>query len=289
MNKINRFLKTLMFFSVCFLTMYTHVSADTGPKPSVIIDIKGLEGETYYVTLLSDSSSTGPWYVGGQDYLDRPDIFQRFSDYQDADGYYFIGFYDDCSGTDSFQWDYYPPKNFKILLYLPEYDTFLVSRPCERYAFDSYYEVSLSGSSDSQTDFSASLIQVRRNYDYLSEVFSFVIRVILTIAVELLTALLFGYRMKNQFLLIAKVNFITQLLLNVILNRVNYESGFQIFVLSYGLMEIFVTAIEAGIYSHAACLTDSGRRRKAVFYAVTANVVSFVSGLYLASVIPAFF
>ena len=34
--------------------------ADTGPKPSVRITFTGLEGESYYGTLLSERSSTGP-------------------------------------------------------------------------------------------------------------------------------------------------------------------------------------------------------------------------------------
>lgn len=39
------------------------VNADIGPKPSVVISFKGLEGETYYATLLSKAESTGPYSV----------------------------------------------------------------------------------------------------------------------------------------------------------------------------------------------------------------------------------
>ena len=37
------------------------VFADTGPKPSVVVDFEGMEGEIYYVTLLAKESSTGPY------------------------------------------------------------------------------------------------------------------------------------------------------------------------------------------------------------------------------------
>ena len=130
--------------------MITH--ADTGPKPSVVIDFKGLENQTYFITLLSSTESTGPfsaikngnstrYQLGDKNY----DIFLKFAAYSDEDRFYFLQFFEDSSQTQQFKWGYYPPQTFKILLYFPAMDSFIVSAECyERYAFDSYFTVSVS-------------------------------------------------------------------------------------------------------------------------------------------------
>ena len=52
MKKVYKLMFPILLLVFIFpLTAY----ADTGPKPSVVIDIKGLEDEDYYVTLLSES------------------------------------------------------------------------------------------------------------------------------------------------------------------------------------------------------------------------------------------
>lgn len=131
-----------------------------GPKPSVVIDFKGLEDENYYVTLLSKTDSTGPYSAitkgpgytmyesGDEDY----DVFLKFAGYEDGDGYYFLQYFKNCGDSHRFAWTYYPPVNFKILVYFPDYDAFAVSAEAyERYAFDSYYSVSVSGAPETVT------------------------------------------------------------------------------------------------------------------------------------------
>lgn len=70
------------------------VNLSIGPKPSVVIDFKGLENEKYYVTLLSEVSSTGPhsaidehrnnqrYHKGDEGYK----IWEKFASYKDKDG-----------------------------------------------------------------------------------------------------------------------------------------------------------------------------------------------------------
>ena len=76
---------------------------------------------------------------------------------------------------------------------------------------------------------------------------SLCIRITLTILIEILIALFFGFRSKKQLCIITIVNCITQILLNVILNIINYYSGLYAFRLFYALGEILVFAIEAVI------------------------------------------
>ena len=130
---------------VLLMAMPITASADMGPKPSVRIEFTGIEGETYYGTLLSLRDSTGPAsaWNGNPDYAnyhpgeDGYDIWLKFVEYQDTDGYFFLQWFWDCSENNQLNWTYYPPTSFKILLYFPETDTFYVSPVYERYAFDS--------------------------------------------------------------------------------------------------------------------------------------------------------
>ena len=287
-HKVFAFIMCLMLV----MAMTIPASADIGPKPSVQIEFTGMEGQTYYGTLLSMYESTGPASVwdGNPEHADyQPgeegyDIWLKFLEYQDADGYYFLQWWWDCSETNQLNWTYYPPTPFKILLYFPETDTFYVSPVYERYAFDSYFTVDMS-------DLDADPMVADKSYDYTWEIISLAARIILTIALELAIALLFGYREKKVLGFLAIVNAVTQVGLNVALNIINYNSGSMIFTFNYVLLEILVFAIEAIAY--AVLLKKlSGKEQKpvkAVGYALVANAASFGFGLWLAHVIPGIF
>lgn len=297
--------KKILSFLVCLILLLVvfpaPVLADIGPKPSVVVNFDGVEGRNYYVTLLSRDPSTGPYSVlepgRDEDYHEGyPDysVYRKFVEYQDTDGYYFLQYFDDCSETHQFTWGYYPPADFKILIYFADTDSFAVSaEPYERYAFDSYFNVQMEGSDifsvvapDGVASFRAT-----KSYDYKGQIFSLVARVVLTIVVELLIALLFAFRKKRQILFIICVNVVTQVALNVALNAITYRQGPLVPVATYIVLELCVFAVEAVLY--AVCLQKfSGEpvpKGKAVAYALVANAVSFVMGLGLAHIVPGIF
>lgn len=298
-------MKRLVSVLLCVLTVLLMLpltaSADIGPKPSVVIDFNGLEGESYYATLLSRTKSTGPYsalnesnrgYAHYQEGDDGYDIFLKFADYKDAEGFYFLQFFNDCSVTQQFSWNYYPPQEFKILLYFPETDRFIASDQIyERYAFDSYYTAEVSGASLLAAEQRDSGIVAVKSYDYTDEIISLFARIVLTILIELGIALLFGFREKKQFLFIVLVNLVTQIALNTALNVINYYSGQMAFFIFYVLLEIAVFVVEAILYSWY--LKKYSQKRvshwKPWVYALTANSASFVLGWELAYWIPGIF
>ena len=189
---------SLLICLILVLNLPVTAKADIGPKPSVRITFTGIEGETYYGTLLSERRSTGPAtaWDGYEEYCDwKPEnekpIWEKFIAYEDADGYYFLQEWWDCSESNQLSWTYYPPNPFKILLYFPETDTFYVSGIYERYAFDSYFTVDLS-------DYDTTPISAEKSYDFTWELISLAARIVLTIALELAIALFFGYREKRH-------------------------------------------------------------------------------------------
>ncbi|HNZ82968.1 MAG TPA: hypothetical protein PLL21_04285 [Sedimentibacter sp.] len=295
--------KKFLIVLLCIAAMFAFIPplayGDVGPKPSVIVNFEGLQGKTYYTTLLSETSSTGPYSAVGRFEGDRRysedeedyEIWNKFVDYQDEDGYYFLQYFSDCTETQEFKWTYYPPQKFKILLYFPELDSFAVSDVYERYAFASYYTVDAENMELTPLKVHEG-ITAEKSYNFTREIISLFLRIIATIAIEILVALLFGYRAKKQLRIILITNIATQTILNIMLNTVNYYYGGLAFLLSYILAEIVVFLIEAGVY--ASFLTKDGtgrltRKSYSVLYAFVANVVSFYLGFQIARLIPGIF
>lgn len=283
--------KTLLAFLAClFAAVFVlplTVSADMGPKPSVTVTVEGADGRDFYGTLLSERRSTGPQsaydperdgpsYQYSEGYGDE-EVFRQFIEYEDPDGYYFLQICWPCEGTDTFAWTYYPPQRFKILLYFPDTGEFVSSGVCERYAFDSYFTASLTGEG----------LAVRSSYDYRWEIFSLLARILLTIAAELLVALLFRFRGKRTYRILIWVNVVTQVLLNVGLNLINYYGGQLAFTVFYVLLELAVFVAEGILFT--LLLRKGQKAWKLWLYALAANACSFALGLALAHWIPGIF
>lgn len=365
--------------------------ADTGPKPSVVIDLVGLDGRECYATLLSEDDSYGPnraWREGEEMYAyheDDPEIWRKFVDYKDTDGYYFLQQFWNCTETKGFKWGYYPPDPFKLLLYFPETDTFAVTPVYEQYAFDSYYTVDVSkigekstleaatqassnelksdtaenlpgafepttqvsstplkndtattvdklledtpedlpgvfepeteicsyplkedmesirestqqGSTESSTvpeelhSVKDVLLHAEPNYDYKWEIISLIARIVITLALEIAVAFVFGLGKKNLLGFITVTNVITQVLLNLILFSVDINHGSMAFTAYYVFLEICVFAVEAVAYSlYIKKKQLDISKKKVILYALVANVLSFGAGLGLAHIIPGIF
>ena len=226
--------------------------------------------------------------------LDRS-IWKAFVDYKDSDGYYFLQRGWTVSETGEIAWTYYPPENFKILLYYPETETFVSSGSYERYAFDTYYTVDMEGVRIGSVEYNENLstnerINAYRSYNYRKELLSLAVRILLTIAIEMAVALLFGFRQKKQLQILALVNITTQLLLNLLLNIIHYNAGPLAFITSYVFFEVIVFVLEAGLYCRL--LKKVSERKENwyyVLYSFVANSASFWVGYYLATVLPGIF
>ena len=137
--------------------------------------------------------------------------------YQDADGFYFLGQMWKVGTDGELVWSYFPPQTFKVLLYYPESGRFAVSGKCEQYAFDSYFTIDMAGGADEhggsgwkrQSPGCAAVVPIGEEILLLS------VRFLLTVAVEIAVALLFGIRGKKAVALLLAVNAVTQVLLNL--------------------------------------------------------------------------
>ncbi len=315
---MKRCFKALTGAVLCTMLMFiflpVSVNADFGPKASAHIKFENMGDELCYGTLLSENRSTGPYsawdgkddgiyyekdgeYKNGSEWSEEElKIWRAFAEYEDTDGYFFLQVVWSVSESKGIDWDYYPPTNFKILLYYPETGRFAVSNICERYAFDTYYKVEMSGVDIGSAEYNEELsgnerIEAYRNYQLKHEIISLVARIVITIIIETCVALLFGFRKKRALMYITLINTVTQIVLNVLLNLINFGYGQMAFVFGYILLEIVVFAIEAAAYFMLRSrLTE--KEKPCLFYVLysfVANAVSFAAGLVAANIFPGIF
>ena len=306
----SQILAVLLYLVLVAMAFPITANADMGPKPSVRIRFENMGDALCYGTLLSERESTGPASVWdgteeharideeeypGSNYLVR-EVWEAFVAYQDPDGYYFLQEGWMVSETKEIAWTYYPPSRFKILLYYPETGTFVSSGIYERYAFDTYYTVDMNGVNIGSVGYDEDLntntrIEAYRSYDYQQEILSLIARIVLTIAIEMMVALLFGFRNKKQLRILVIINLITQIVLNVSLNMIRYNSGPWAFTANYVLLEIAVFAMEAVLY--CKILKKASEPQKKNWYYVTysfvANAISFGAGFFLVRILPGVF
>ncbi len=273
------------------MVLPTYIYSDAGPKPSVTIDIHGLEGQTYYTTLLSRDKHLGPYSIYDEEYPEEAwyhegegdyPIYKKFIDYTPPEGYYFLQFFQNTSQSHRLNWTYFPPNEYKVLIYIPQGERFIVSSEgYSNYAFATRYIATVEGDN----------IVLTKGYRVVKEVFSLIGRIILTILVEVGVAWLFKIRQKKLIRLIVIVNVVTQILLNVLLNLTSFYLGKLLAVILLLLLEMVVFTIEATIYGLTFKRLSHGEIKgyRGVVYALVANGASLLVGIILAFILPGMF
>ena len=277
------------------------VSADAGPKPSVVVALEGLEGRTCWGTLLSQQEGTGPYgRFYEEEAAEDPEEDRALHallplERMGSEGFHLLNFVKDCSDGE-FSWTYYPPHTYKIALWFPEEDALAVSGVYHRYAFDSYYRLDLSGvelTPGGIVDLEAARLQ--RDYPYGASLLALAGRVALTLGAELLLALAFGLRTRQALKWVAVVNLATQLGLNLALELFTYCNGalegmMAILALPvYLAAEAVVTLVELRIYRRKLLGERGASGRRITAYTWTANLCSFLAGVLLSFQLPALF
>lgn len=263
--------------------------ADMGPKPSVEVQTAGLDQDCW-VTLLAEQTVIGPWNLPG---AAMPDWFEpeeqpaweAFAAYGDPDGYHFLQWQARVADASPATWSYMAPKHFKILFWFPQSGGFAVTEALDRYAYAAVYRVDFSGVDPAAGE--VQTVTAQRNYDYGGEALGLAARFALTLAVELLIALPFGYLKRPYLRALLAANLATQLALNLALNLTAYCSGSLAMWLLYPLLELAVFAVEAVVFRLA--FKKAAGKGHPVLYAFAANAVSYALGLWLGNVVPALF
>ena len=284
--------KRLISLLACFalaLAVPFAAFADIGPKPEVAVQTTGLSGDCW-VTLLAEETVIGPWHetekgtVAAVEPEEAP-VLDAFDAFKDPDGYHFLQWFDRVQDASPATWSYMAPKHFKILFWFPESGSYAVTEKLDRYAYSAVYRVDFSGFDPAAGE--VQTVAAQKNYDYAGEALGLAARFVLTLAVELLIALPFGYLRRQHLRVLLVTNLATQLALNLALNLTCYFSGSLAMWLLYPLLELAVFAVEAVVF-RLAFKPEAGKGHP-VLYAFAANAASYAFGLWLGNLAPALF
>ena len=270
----------------------TVVHADMGPKPSTEITFKGLGEGTYYVSIFGNDSRYGPngplitdivsgstsIYGNIEEYKkhfsDYPEeIIDRFIQYTEGEYCFWGHLYKVTSEDNKISWSYYAPDDFIVVVITPE-GKLIASEPMQRSVIAGYYKCTLDGDT----------LQIRSNYNWGRERLRLLVRVAATILIELLIALVFGYRDREAIAIIVRTNIITQLILNLGVSLINYLLGILGAYLIMIVMEIIVFIIEGVVYSRKL----PGKKGIAWIYALVANAASWFIGSQILMIMSAY-
>ena len=292
---IRNILRRISMVLILMAALGIYAFADFGPKPSVVVEFENAGDQEYYVTLVAKENKLGSPYSRITDEDEQHDVnidvWNRFMHYEDPDGMVFAGNVQKLTGDGAYVWGYYPPSEFRVLIYFPDTDSFVESSEIlEQYAFDSYYQMDFNDLPENWND-AVAAIPVTRKYNLLWQITAFLLRLAVTVAVECLLAVLFGFRGKRQMLLVLAVNCATQLAMNLLI--LDESVGlFVFYVLQYALIEVGVILAEGLVYCLALpklATPEQNRNIHPIAFAFFGNVASFSLGFLLSNWFPMLF
>ena len=292
---IRNILRRISMVLILMAALGIYAFADFGPKPSVVVEFENAGDQEYYVTLVAKEDKLGSPYsrITAEDQPETDDIaiWNRLVAYEDPDGMVFAGNVQKLTGDGAYVWGYYPPLEFRVLIYFPDTDSFVESSEIlEQYAFDSYYQMDFNDLPENRND-AVAAIPVTRKYNLLWQITAFLLRLAVTVAVECLLAVLFGFKGKRQMLLVLAVNCATQLAMNLLI--LDESVGlFVFYVLQYALIEVGVILAEGLVYCLALpklATPEQNRNIHPIAFAFFGNVASFSLGFLLSNWFPMLF
>lgn len=291
MNRKQR-LVMLIALLLAVLTSLPIIRADMFAKPTMTVTILGV-AEPYYFDLLVYregeaevmSDSHVDERIGGFYY--RDDYPESLNGFKDEDGYVSYQLYwgspthihlvSSETMMQVFRVGYFsPPSRFKIVIYT-EAGVMLTSKIMDRRLFNSEMTFDLRG-----VDLSASQVGVgtlAESIPYARIAGEFILRLAVTVLLEVGILWLFGYRCRRSYALVGLVNLLTQALLTAAVLMGDYLFGEivgAIIILILGEFVVFLA--EMTVYG---LWLREKRIRTAVLYGFAANLVSLFASFFL--------
>ena len=261
---------------VAVLLIGTGIGITNGYYQSTKINFEGIEGECY-ATLLSRYTVSGTWSTQLQYDLNAPEeVIAFFDAYKDPDPYFYLNYFQDVS-EGLLYWPYYPPDDFKVLVYYPDTGISMTTEQAfRRYALTSTYKAVISDGK----------ILLEPNYDYAKLIAITSFRIIAGVAVSLLLSFLFGNPMRSErkYLICSTVLF--QVILNLLISFYSFRHGFSMveYYLFVWLAYLPFSLLQGYLYTRKAYSIESP-----YFCALFSNVAAYALGMFLVDNFPKLF
>jgi hypothetical protein len=296
-----KYVLILIILSLLLMLGIPSVRANSGPPSNVEITVINYDVE-FSLDLLIYQNTTLT-----QEEIDRAEAlilegefpFQdtffpvEYASYQDSEGYVSNSLYGSADFFYTYENDntneYFArllmdiPREFKILLYT-ESGVIITSELITMTQFDYRLTFDLEGIDMTLDQSNVGIISgnVGNPWMNVTTWVNFLLRLILTLAIELGILFLFGFRKKSTFIIILGMNIISQIALNVALISNFYvidSSGYQ-FVYTFIIGELLVFTIEAILVS---VFIKEHKLFSKISYSFIANAASLIIGLLVAS------
>lgn len=278
---MKRFLSVLLSVFVVLIIFPTKVKADVFPKPTAIIEVVGLDVDYKFEVLIKRESrpiDLNQLEMIKYYYYDNEFPLEFFIDYVDKDGYVSRTLYNGSPAhlkqldTNIFEVGYFSaPKNFKIAILIND-DIIITSKEINRKLYQAKFTFDLTGVdlTKSQVDVG----KIKEDVPVGEITLNFILRVALTVLIELGILWLFKYRNKKSFNLVAITNLITQSILTLFILCSHYI--WLVFVgpiITIIIGELFVFSFETVFY---AIKLKEKQKLVAIIYALVANIVTCI-------------
>lgn len=282
-------MKKLLIFVCLFITFglmpFLTVQADFGPKSAVMIDIIGVDQPYFFELLYEGTLPIESDRLDAYEYQLEVNVNQSFfpeiiKDIS-IDGFISSILYRARPTIptvmgDTFRYTYVPPQTFKLILIFED-DTYITSPTITTKLFNSHVTWDLSYVDLSYTQTDVGIIEEIIPFHQMSS--DLLIRILVTIGVELMILFLFKYRLKKSYFLVFGVNAVTQTALTVFMFLMRYffmPFFGEIFALTVG--EFFIFFIEAVIFMK---FLKEKKSKRAFGYTLIANFASLIVGFIL--------
>lgn len=239
------------------------------------IEFEGLKG-TCYATLLSNKTVSGTWDAKLELDLNAPEkVIEFFKNYEDSQRYYYLNYFQDVS-EGLLYWPFYPPEQFKLLIYYPDSDTYITSEATQRYALNSTYKAIVN-------DNGVTLVS---NYNYFKMIFNTILRIVIFSLISIFVTVFIAKPSKIEIKYAVISNVVVQTLLNVIISVYSFRNGFSIveYYMFMWIVYLFLFLIQGLIYTRKAHSYISP-----FMASLISNLVTYLSGILLVDVFPSLF
>lgn len=292
----NKKLTIILFLliAVLFIALFIpseKVYADMGPKPTIHVKVENLPESDYAISIMTNQFSPGSGYIIYEYNIGNHSKGEKLIKRLEKEKVPYkrlgpIDVYDSATSAD-YLWTYYAPSQFAIVIYDLNNDILYMSEECQRIGYYKVFTLNYEDFeqvNDNTYTFDANGISLYTPIGKHSVLGSiainismFALRMILTIAIELLIALCFKFT-KDSYKVIAITNAITQLVLNVVILLFGIFDG-ALFAPFIGLIlgEAIVFIVEPIVY-RKKCLRENGTKKLIVLYALLANFVTLAFG-----------
>lgn len=258
------------------LLIGTDIGITNGYYQTTKIVFEDIE-EPCYATLLSRYTVSGTWSTKLEYDLNAPEeVINFFDEYQDSDHYFYLNYFQDVT-EGLLYWPYYPPDDFKLLMFFPQDGSFIVSDEIyHRYALTSTYKAKIADGH----------VVLTRNYDYPRMIVNTTFRIVLSTLLSVLVILLFARPLKSERKFIIFSTFIFQVILNLLISYYSFLHGFSMveYYLFIWLAYLPFALLQGYLFSRKAYSMVAPYR-----YALLANVAAYALGMFLVDNFPGLF